>query len=128
MAKLKLGESEGLTPSEAVVKAASKVTVLTDSLGRKISVRRPGVLGQFHLVEIVGPELARNPVYLNMTMPVLWVVDIDGEPLHEPASKLELEAALQRLGEEGLDVLMTYVIGGDEGADPEEAKEKLGNS
>lgn len=128
MAKVKLGEEGSVdTPSEAVVKAAAKVIVLKDELGRKISVKRPGVLGQFHLIEIVGPELAKNAVYLNMTMPVLWVVDIDGEPVFQPASKLELEATIQRLGEEGLTVLMNFVIGDDAPGDID-SKEKLGNS
>lgn len=130
MAKIKqLGEPEdnvAATPSEAVVKAANKIHVVTDSRGRKISVKRPGVLGQYHLVKMLGPELAKNTVYLNMAMPVLWVEAIDGEPLFRPNSELELEAALQRLDDEGLEAVMQFMI--TEGAASPVTKEGLGNS
>ena len=90
------------TPSEQVVARANAEDAITDSRGRKIKLRNPGVLAQYRLVKMIGAEAARNEVYVNMLIPMLWVSEIDGEAVAAPASEREIEALIQRLGEEGI--------------------------
>ncbi|MDE2354944.1 MAG: hypothetical protein KGL17_07975 [Betaproteobacteria bacterium] len=88
-------------PSEEVVaKAAAEVSV-TDDRGRTIKLRRPGVIAQFRLVEILG-DTAKNEVYMSMVLPVIFVTAIDDDPVSQPARKSEVEALIQRLDEDGL--------------------------
>ncbi|MBO4120286.1 hypothetical protein J5T34_05970 [Cupriavidus gilardii] len=91
-----------LRPSEEVVaRAAAEVTV-PDARGRQITLRKPGVLSQFRLVEAMGPEAAANDTYRFMCLPLLYVAAIDGDPVLQPTTKMELEALIQRLDEDGL--------------------------
>ena len=91
-----------LRPSEEVVARAAAETTVSDSTGRQITLKKPGILAQFRLVEAMGPEAAENSVYRYMCLPVLYVAAIDGEPVLPPTSKLELEALIQRLDEAGM--------------------------
>lgn len=97
---------------ETVVDKATRnaAVTLTDSEGRKLVVKRPSVLQQFRLVELLGPELGKNTMYLNMAMPCFWAQSIDGEPLYAPLTKLELEAAIERLDEHGLDKINDHIL------------------
>lgn len=91
-----------IRPSDEVVaRAASEVTV-QDSAGRQITLRKPGILAQFRLVEAMGAEAAANETYRMMCLPLLYVAAINGDPVLQPTSKLELEALIQRLDEAGM--------------------------
>ncbi len=74
---------------------------VVDALGRTLTLKKPGVLDQLHLIEALGAT-AKNDMYLNIVVPVLYVVAINGEAVYKPASKRELEAIVQRLDEDGL--------------------------
>ncbi|MDB6104042.1 MAG: hypothetical protein JWO52_4041 [Gammaproteobacteria bacterium] len=93
------------TPSQQAVAAASETHTVTDSKGRRIVLKKPGVLKQFRLVEALG-EVAENRVYMRMALPLLYVTDIDGEAVVSIMKKSELEALIQRLGDEGLETVM----------------------
>lgn len=89
------------TPSEQVVaKAAAEVSV-TDDRGRVIKLRKPGVVAQFRLVEILG-DTAKNEVYMSMVLPIIFVTAIDDDTVSQPSGKREVEALIQRLDEDGL--------------------------
>jgi hypothetical protein len=88
------------TPSEQVVAAASEQFVATDSLGRTIVLKKPGVLAQFDLVEALG-DLAKNDVYRIMCIPSIYVVSIDGIVAPPPNNRTQMRALISRLGEEG---------------------------
>lgn len=81
---------------------------LSDATGRTIVVKKPGVLSQYRLVEALG-HAAANQVYMAMTMPLLFVSSIDGDPITQPRTKAEVEALIQRLGDEGVTTLMTEI-------------------
>jgi hypothetical protein len=110
------------TPSETVVKAAVKETMVTDPLGRVITLRKPPVLAQFRLIEVLG-DTAENKVYTAMALPLIYVVAIDDDPVHQPSSKRELEALIQRLDEEGIAAVSRAVLE-TFGASPDPDKEK----
>lgn len=100
MSKVKLEVSEQ-TPSEQAVAKASAEVVITDAKGRAIKLKKPGVLAQFRMIEILG-ESAKNIVYTGMVLPLIFVAEIDGDAVLQPQSKRELEALIQRLDEDGV--------------------------
>jgi len=89
------------TPSEEVVaKAITEVNVI-DASGRSITLKRPGVLAQFRLVEMLG-DSASNQSYVGMVLPLIYVAAIDGDPVSRITTKVGLEGLIQRLDEEGV--------------------------
>lgn len=94
-----------LKPSEEVVQAALAEMVVTDRLGRKITIKKPGILAQYRLVEVLE-DSAKNEVYMGMVLPIIYVSDIDGEPVYTPTSKREVEALVQQLDEAGFQAVM----------------------
>lgn len=109
-----------MTPSQQVVAAAAAVVEIKDVKGRQITLKKPGVLAQFRLVEVLGGATASNQAYMGMVFPLIYVSAIDGDVVHLPKSKLEVEALIQRLDEEGVQAVHTAVqesFGGAPGAD-----------
>lgn len=111
----------GQTPSEELVKQAAGEYQITDARGRRITLKKPGVLGQFRLVKILG-ESAQNQVYVGMVLPLIFVSEIDGEPVHFPQSEREVDALIQRLDEDGITAVMNGVQEHFGQADPEADK------
>jgi hypothetical protein len=100
MTKVTIKPQEAPTPSQAVVRAANEEFSTTDSLGRTIVLKKPGVLAQFDLIEALG-DLAKNDVYRVMCIPAIYVVSIDGVVAPPPSNKAQMRALISRLGEEG---------------------------
>lgn len=92
------------TPSEQIVRAANEEFSVTDSLGRVIVLKKPGVLAQFDLIEALG-ELAKNDVYRIMCIPAIYVVSINGEVAPPPSNRSQMRALIGRLGEEGFEAI-----------------------
>lgn len=114
------------TPSaEVVAKATAEVTV-TDARGRVITLKKPGVLAQFRLVEALG-ESAKNQVYMGMVMPLIYVAAIDGDPVFQPSKKSEVEALIQQLDEDGLTAVMAKAQEAFGKSDPETDRAALKN-
>jgi hypothetical protein len=97
------------TPSEQVAADANATHVLTDSKGRKITLKDPGILAQYRLVKMLGADTAKNEIYVNMVVPLLWVVEIDGDAVAPPATERQIEAIIQRLGYEGVAAIGAFV-------------------
>lgn len=126
-------DTEAPTPTQELVKAATRSEVLTDENGRRILVRKPSVLAQFRIVQAVGPELAENQTYMAMVNPLIYVGAIDDDPVPLPASLNEVEALITRLGEEGLAAVMSWymvnvIAPTQEAIEQAKTKERLKNS
>ncbi|AWI53212.1 hypothetical protein DEH84_07040 [Aquabacterium olei] len=115
------------TPTQQIIAAAVREAEVIDGAGRAIKLRKPGVLAQFRLVEAVG-DAAKNAVYMGMCMPLLFVASIDGEDVEPIARKSELEALINRLGEEGVAAIMAKVDEVFGASDPEADKAALKKS
>jgi hypothetical protein len=74
----------------------------TDKAGRKIALRRVGVVEQLRLYKALGGELSANDAYMEMAFIAASVSMIDDVPVPFPASEAALEAVLERLGRDGL--------------------------
>jgi hypothetical protein len=98
------------TPSQKAVKAASQLVYVTDGKGRKLGLRRPDFLEEFRIMEAVGPDLAANTTYMGALNPLLYLAEIDGDPVQTPRTKLQAEALIQRAGREGYTTIMATVL------------------
>ncbi len=96
------------TPESAssvlIKEAAKEITLAPDSRGRVFGIRKPGILAQFRIVDIMG-DTAKNEVYMGMLMPIIFCTSIDGEQVPFPNSRREVEALIERVGEDGLATL-----------------------
>jgi hypothetical protein len=115
-----------LTPSEELIAKAAAEQVVTDASGRVITLRKPGVLAQYRLVEMLG-ESAKNQVYMGMVLPLLYVTGINDDKLPALSTKREVEALIQRLDEAGIEAVMKGVQENFGAPDPEADKAALKN-
>lgn len=108
-------------PSEEIVKVP-EADVL-DARARVIKLRKPGVLAQYRLVETLG-ESASNQAYMGMVLPLIYVASIDGEAVNA-RTKMQIEALIQRLDEEGIRAVMEGVQEHFGAPNPEADREAL---
>ena len=92
------------TPTEQVLAKALATVSVTDKLGRTITLKKPGILAQYRLVEVAG-DSASNETYMRMILPLIYVTEIDGDPITQPVNKKQLEALIQRLDEHGIEAV-----------------------
>jgi|SRR5581483_5135801 len=102
--KLKLAEAP---PSQQVVAKAMQTVSVVDSTGRTLVLRKPGVLAQYRLIEVIGEA---NERYINMVLPIIYLAEIDGDPVVMPVKKSEVEALIQRLDDPGLEALANGLL------------------
>ncbi|WP_430229383.1 hypothetical protein [Paraburkholderia tropica] len=126
MSKITIKPQESMPPSEQVVRAANEEFSTTDSLGRTIVLKKPGVLAQFDLIEALG-DLAKNDVYRVMCIPAIYVVSIDGTVAPPPSNRQQMRALISRLGEEGFEAIRSAIADRypqDDGIEEDEAVKK----
>lgn len=97
------------TPSAQIVREAVQETEIKDARGRVLSMRKPGIVARMRLIDMVGPETAMNQPYMMHAIAARWVTAIDGEAVVPPGKKSELEALCQRLDDDGLDAVMSWL-------------------
>jgi hypothetical protein len=93
------------TPSETIVKAANRPATRTDATGRAIGIKKMQALDRLKMFEVVGADNARNEPYLGYAALAFHVSSIDGEPVSRPTNKIQLEALIQRLGDDGMNAV-----------------------
>ncbi|QEH36504.1 hypothetical protein OJF2_50880 [Aquisphaera giovannonii] len=121
--------AQGETPSESIVKAANKPILVTDTLGRSLGVRKMLLLDRMRMFEVIGPENSKNEAYVGYSALAFSVVSIDGDPVARPANKIQLEALVQRLGDEGIEAVAEHFASEAAAAasSPEDEKAALKN-
>jgi hypothetical protein len=97
------------SPSQQAVANANKTVTITDERGRKIVLKRPGVLAQYRLIEVLGAEAAANTTYVNMVLPLIFVAKIEGEDVLQPVRKAEIDALIKQLDDDGVAAVMEGV-------------------
>lgn len=122
MVKLAITDSPS---AQVVAKAAAAVTV-TDATGRTLTLKKPGVLAQYRLIEALG-DTAKNEVYMRMVLPLIYIAEIDGDPVAPCTRKSEIEALIQRLDEAGIAAVMEGVSENYGQSDPEADRKNLKN-
>src|ERR1700722_18878366 len=89
--------------------AVSGDTVVPDSRGRKLTIREPSVLDESRLARLMGDSSTNMGYMLGYVTPAAMVVAIDGEPVPFPRTELQVDAAIQRLGREGIAAVMAHL-------------------
>lgn len=117
MTKLTVNE----TPTGQIIAKAAAEVMVEDAKGRVITLKKPGILAQYRLIEALG-DTAKNETYVAMCIPLLYVTSVDGEPEMTLSSKLLVEAIIQRLGDEGIEAIMKGVRDHFSTIDPEADK------
>lgn len=110
----------GVKIKEAAVEPETKdgSTVVVDSKGRRISIREPTILQESRLVRMMG-EAGTNAAYMTgYVLPAAMVTAIDGEAVFFPLNQMQVEAMIERLGREGMGIIMQHIVDGakDQGA------------
>lgn len=113
-------------PSADLIKKATAEVTVTDARGRVFTLKRPGVLAQYRLVDMLG-ESAKNEVYMGMVLPITYVSAIDGESVFQFSTRRELDALIQQLDEDGIAAIMVGVQENFGATDPEKDKATLKN-
>jgi hypothetical protein len=85
------------------------VEVVTDKAGRRITLRKVGVLETLRLYKALGPELSNNTAYVGVACIAIAAAAIDELPVPFPASEAALEALLDRVGDDGMAALIDAV-------------------
>lgn len=89
------------TVSQEIINDANKEISVDDARGRKIVLKKPSFRSQFKLTEVLGADLSKNEALRGMYFPLYYVHSIDGDSNIFLNSKLDLDALIDRLEEEG---------------------------
>jgi hypothetical protein len=112
------------SPSAQAVAKGAVVHMVPDGSGRKIFLRKPDVLSQYRLIEVLGTSAA-NTTYVSMVLPLIYVVKVGDEDVTLPAHKSEVDALIKMLGDEGVEAVMVGVAKHWGKQDPQGDKDAL---
>lgn len=120
--KVTLKQPGGSPPSGPTDSEAAEVT---DSLGRKLTIKEPDILQEARLSRVVGADASTNIGYmLGYVMPAAMVTAIDGDDLIFPMTEREIDAAIKRLGRPGIGAVMAHLTSKGKNTEAENAEIK----
>lgn len=93
------------TPTQQIVNAATDEVSVIDVRGRKITTRKLRPLSRTRLFKLIGPDNSRNMPLLGYYSMAVSVTQIDGVAVVWPSKEIEIEALLDRLGDDGIDAV-----------------------
>lgn len=111
-------------PSEKIISNAFDGKEITDSLGRKLRLKKPDILDLYDLMSAIGED-SKSAFCQGMAMNVLYVATIDNQVIEAPKSYREFRATLKRIGEEGLTALMQFMSENSDSNSEKEQTEKV---
>lgn len=91
-----------MTPSALIIADATASRSITDSGGRRLTVRRLTALDKLRLFKAAGPVLSQNQPWLGMALIAYSVSAIDDVPVPMPINEAQIEATVARLGDVGV--------------------------
>jgi len=119
--------SGAVLPEAAQAPAEPKLpdNIVIDAKGRTLKLGELDVLAESRLIRLVGAEAAINQAYMQCyVFPAVAVVEINGEPMPLPQTQREIDAAISRLGHEGVNAVIDHWAKQRKKLD-EEAKRKV---
>jgi hypothetical protein len=110
MVEVKLGSADnGRTAMTELTVGDPDLRTVVDRRGRKLVVRRPELLAEFHFTEAAGKEAAENTTWMGMAMPLIYLETIDGVPKTLLRNKLTIDALIKELDRDGYSALMAAI-------------------
>jgi hypothetical protein len=83
--------------------------IVTDSIGRQITIRQPSIVQEARFVRAIG-DAALNAAYMAIyATPASMVYAIDGVVMQFPSSERGVEAILQNLDRPGITAVMDHI-------------------
>jgi hypothetical protein len=82
---------------------------VTDARGRKLYLRKLTVMDQVRLLRAIGPVQSSNETYVNIVTMASGVSQIDDVPCILPNNEARIDAAIERIGDEGFAALMVQM-------------------
>jgi hypothetical protein len=90
------------SPPKSPSRPSRAPVVTTDAQGRVLTLKPLSALDKMRLSEIVGADNAHNVEFMGYAMVAYHVVAIDGEDVPRPRTRLQLDALVGRLDDDGL--------------------------
>lgn len=98
--------------TESAQPVANEPGIVIDASGRRLKVEEPDVLTESRLIRLIGQDAALNSAYMGAyVIPAISVVEIDGDPMPFPMTLRELDAAIKRVGRDGLRAVVLHLAG-----------------
>lgn len=94
-----------MTPSSTIVLGATTGSVVSDTNGRRITVRRLTALDKLRLFKAAGPVLSQNQLWLGMAVLAYSITAIDDVPIPVPTNEVQIESIVSRLGDAGINAV-----------------------
>jgi hypothetical protein len=91
-----------MKPTQTILSECAHIFSTIDKVGRKLSLRTLTALDTLRLFKAAGPVLSQNEPWLAMVSLASSVHEIEGIPVPAPANEAQIEALIDRLGEDGL--------------------------
>ena len=93
------------TPTSQIIRSAQSPSEVTDALGRKLIIKRPGALDKLRLFKAIGGDNAKNEIYLGYATLAISVQSVDGQPMEPCKTEAQVEALVAELGDEGIEAV-----------------------
>lgn len=109
--KVKVTLEPSVSPAAASTAAPTDLPddVVIDAKGRRLRIKEPDILQESRMVKAMGDAAANFAYMTSYVHTAAMVVEIDGEPMPFPMSERQVDAAIVRLGREGLMAVMAFL-------------------
>lgn len=100
-----------MTPSALVTSRDDRISELCDARGRRVRVRELTALDTLRLLKLAGPHLSMNEAWLSIATLAYSVIEIEGVPVPVPTTEAQIEAVVERLGDQALTMIADSMDG-----------------
>ena len=84
---------------------AAATEIVTDALGRKLTIRDLSALEEIRLLRAIGPQQSDNRPYVELVQAAASVAFIDSKPMIKPTNERQIDMLIEALGDEGIQVV-----------------------
>jgi hypothetical protein len=99
--------AEALAKTQAAI--AEPDNIVVDARGRRLVLVEPDFLTESRIMRAIGAASINQGYVMGYVLPAAMVVQIDDAKLPYPTTEQAIEAAIERLGHEGLGAVMVYL-------------------
>ncbi len=89
--------------------AALPDNVVIDSRGRRLVIEQPDFLAESRIMRALGDAASNQHYVLAYVMPAVMVTHIDDVFVPFPSTNAQIEAAIARVGREGMVAVLTHI-------------------
>lgn len=83
--------------------------MVIDTRGRRLVVEEPDFLTESRVMRAIGEASSNQHYVLAYVMPAVMVVEIDGVRVPPPVTNQQVEAAITRVGREGMMAVLGHI-------------------